>query len=150
MLKFLFKKSFKKSEEHDKSKPSIKNRMIETGTGINSLFKDLLQKSKDEIEIIKIKCQNLLQTNFELGLKHLSEGNLSDARLRFAIMIKFWPKFTESYYHKAYVELLQNKPQKAKQTLDKFFHLQTDNVDPKFFELRQQIEDINKVSPNDQ
>lgn len=146
MLKFLFKK---RALDKLKDGRSIKNRALETGSGMSNFFQNLIGKANDEFEIIKIKSQNLLQTNFELGLKHLSEGNLSDARLRFAIMICFWPKFYESYYQKAYIELLQDKPLKAIKTLEKFFGLKTDNIDPKFFELKLQIEDLIKKQTND-
>jgi len=147
MLKFLFKK---KALDELKEKRSIKNRALETGSGMSNFFQNLIAKAKEEFEIIKEKSKNLLQTNFELGLKHLSEGNLSDARLRFAIMIRFWPKFSESYYQKAYIELLQNQPLKALKTLEKFFRLKTDNIDPKFFELKLQIEDLIKNQTNEQ
>ncbi|MFZ9469544.1 MAG: hypothetical protein ACO26G_00620 [Rickettsiales bacterium] len=147
MLKFLLKK---RGLEEAKEKNSIKNRAIETGNGITQLFQNILVKIKEEFEIIKEKSKNLLQTNLELGLKHLSEGNLSDARFRFAIMIRFWPKFSESYYQKAYIELLQNQPLKALKTLEKFFRLKTDNIDPKFFELKLQIEDLIKNQTNEQ
>ena len=147
MLKFLLKK---RGLEEAKEKNSIKNRAIETGNGISQLFQNILVKIKEEFEIIKEKSKNLLQTNLELGLKHLSEGNLSDARFRFAIMIRFWPKFSESYYQKAYIELLQNQPLKALKTLEKFFRLKTDNIDPKFFELKLQIEDLIKNQTNEQ
>lgn len=147
MLKFLFKK---KAQDKLKDKRSIKNRALETGSEMSNFFQNLIEKAKEEFEIIKTKSQNLLQTNFELGLKHLSEGNLSDARLRFAIMIRFWPKFVESYYQKAYIELLENKPLKALKTLEKFFGLKTENIDPKFFELKLQIEDLIKNQKNEQ
>lgn len=147
MLKFLFKK---KSIDEAKERQSIKNRALKTGSGISQLFQNSIVKIKEEFEIIKEKSQNLLQTNLELGLKHLSEGNLADARLRFAIMILFWPKYSESYYHKAYIELLQNQPLKALKTLDKFFRLKIENIDPKFFELKLQIEDLIKKPANEQ
>lgn len=147
MLKFLFKK---KSIDEAKERRSIKNRALKTGSGISQLFQNSIVKIKEEFEIIKEKSQNLLQTNLELGLKHLSEGNLADARLRFAIMIRFWPKYGESYYHKAYIELLQNQPLKASKTLDKFFCLKIENIDPKFFELKLQIEDLIKKPANEQ
>lgn len=147
MLKFLFKK---KSIDEAKERNSIKNRALETGSGISQLFQNLIEKIKEEFEIIKEKSQNLLQTNLELGLKHLSEGNLADARLRFAIMIRFCAKFSESYYQKAYIELLQNNPLKSAKTLEKFFRLKTENIDPKFFELKLQIDDLIKSQENEQ
>ena len=147
MLKFLFKK---RGLEEVKEKNSIKNRAIETGNGISQLIQSIIEKIKEEFATIKAKSENLLQTNLELGLKHLSDGNLVDARLRFAIMIRFWPKFSESYYQKAYIELLQNQPLKALKTLDKFFRLKAENIDPKFFELKLQIDDLIKNQTNEQ
>lgn len=140
----MFKKIIKKSLGIKEKKPSkteifAENLQEESGKLIK-IIKNFFSHAVDEYHSIIKKCQNLRETNFQLGIKHLKSGNLSDARLRFAIIIKFWPKYHEAYYQKAYVEMLMQKFIDAQKTLSDLEISTSDILDPKFDALRQQIE----------
>lgn len=66
-----------------------------------------------EINLIRGKSKNLLQTNYDLGLKHLEKGNLSDAIFRFKFIKKFWPHHLDAYYQLAYCYFLKKNFQQT-------------------------------------
>ncbi len=72
---------------------------------------------KSEFFNIKQKLNNLLETNYTLGMKHLERGNLTDATFRFAFIKKFWPDYFDAYYQLAYCLTLNKKLFKARAVL---------------------------------
>ena len=113
--KFFFKKTKKnKTEIQNELAASVKRRSEELSSFINSKVKS----AQEEISTIRKKCSNLFETNYQLGLKHLENGNLSEAIFRFRFINKFWPNHLESYYQLAYCLILANKFDKAKKVLD--------------------------------
>lgn len=50
-----------------------------------------VRKMYDYVQEIALKCQNLIQTNYELGLYHWNHFNNSDALLRFRIVLLLSP-----------------------------------------------------------
>lgn len=66
-----------------------------------------------EINLIRGKSKNLLQTNYDLGLKHLEKGNLSDAIFRFKFIKKFWPHHLDAHYQLAYCYFLKKNFQQT-------------------------------------
>lgn len=94
---------------------------------------------KKEIEIIKEKSKNLLETNYSLGLKHLEKGNLADAIFRFKFIKKFWPDHYESHYQLAYCYFLQNRFVRSKKILEDLIIIDPNSKD-KALQLIEQIE----------
>lgn len=70
-----------------------------------------------EINSIKGKSKNLLETNYNLGLKHLEKGNLSDAIFRFKFIKKFWPHHLDAHYQLAYCYFLKKNFPQSQQLL---------------------------------
>ena len=100
---------------------------------------DRFEIVKKEIEIIKEKSKNLLETNYSLGLKHLEKGNLADATFRFKFIKKFWPHHYESHYQLAYCYFLQNRFARSKKILEDLIIIDPNSKD-KALQLIQQIE----------
>jgi tetratricopeptide (TPR) repeat protein len=78
------------------------------------LLKNKLTDGEKEFFSIKHKLKDLRQTNYDLGLRHIEKGNISDAIFRFRFIKKFWPDHFEAYYQLAYCLLLKNKFYDAK------------------------------------
>lgn len=82
--------------------PENKNKIDALSGFIDKVFKAAIA----EYKIIRQKMQNLSQTNYNLGMKHLNEGNLKEAIFRFKITKKFWPENYEAYYQLIYCMIL--------------------------------------------
>lgn len=100
-----------------------------------------IQETKEELFVMKQKLRNLLETNYQLGLTHIENGNLSDAIFRFKFIIKFWPEHLESYYQLAYCLVLKNKFYQAKKTLETLLAKKPD-YDQKASDLLKKIQDF--------
>lgn len=115
IVKTVFSKKSKKTEN------TSENFAVELKSKSQSLLNFTNQKieqAKDEFFTIKGKFNNLLETNYKLGLKHLENGNLSEAIFRFRFINKFWPNHLDSYYQLAYCLVLKNKFPEAKKVLE--------------------------------
>jgi tetratricopeptide (TPR) repeat protein len=73
---------------------------------------------KEEFFVVKDKLNNLLETNYQLGLKHLKNDHLNEAIFRFRFIKKFWPDHLDSYYQLAYCLVLKNEFNKSKKVLE--------------------------------
>jgi tetratricopeptide (TPR) repeat protein len=131
-LKKIIGKSDKK-ETADSKKPSA---LKEKSEKISNFIAEKFDQISEEFAVIKDKTKNLQETNYNLGMKHLQNDNLSEAIFRFRFTIKLWPNCFDAYYQLAYclvlndklfdakiilVELLAKKPDydsKAKELLD--------------------------------
>ncbi len=100
-----------------------------------------IQESKEELIVIKHKFNNLLETNYNLGLTHLENGYLGDAIFRFKFIIKFWPQHYDSYYQLAYCLILKNKFPQAKKILENLLDKKPD-YDQKAYDLLKRINDF--------
>lgn len=138
------------------SKPSQSDAEIiidEKIAGIRGFFKksgvflqSLIENTKNEcISIIK-KCKNLLETNYKLGMKHLENGNLSDAIFRFRFIKKVWPEFYEAHYRLAYCLVLKGKIFEAREVLAEL--LQKDPNNSNAIELFNQIKESDNQNDN--
>jgi len=74
------------------------------------------------------KTKNLPRVNYELGLKHLDNGNLWDAVFRFKILCKFWPDYENGREHFAYCLILQRRNEYAKRVLKSLIEDEKDNT----------------------
>lgn len=71
-----------------------------------------------ELKDIKRKLLNLKQSNLELGIEHIYNGNIKDAVFRFKFILKFLDKNSkEAHYWLAWCYFLDNKNNKAKMHL---------------------------------
>ena len=91
-----------------------------------------------KIQDVKTKVSNLLETNYNLGLKHLEKGNISDAIFRFRFIKKFWPEHFDAYYQLAYSLTLNKRPFEAKKILTELLVKKPD-YDPKAQDLLDKI-----------
>lgn len=96
---------------------------------------------KSELNQIVYKCHDLKQTNYDLAMRHIEKGNISEASFRFWIMTKFWPKYYEAYYELAYCHYLDDKNDKAKKVLKDLIAKNTD-INEKAVELLEIIEEL--------
>lgn len=113
------KKKTEESEKSDKSRSETKPTILDKSQDFINLVSDKFDKIRSEFYLIKEKCNNLLETNYKLGLKHLENGNLREATFRFRFIKKFWPQHLDSQYQLAYCLALSNKKREAKEILEK-------------------------------
>lgn len=130
LKKFFFKKSKDSEEKQNELANSLKQRSQE----FSNFLSNKVKLAQEEVSTIRKKCSNLLETNYQLGLKHLENGNLSEAIFRFRFINKFWPNHLDSYYQLAYCLILANKFDKAKKVLN---HLIT--KDPEYVKYAQDL-----------
>lgn len=65
------------------------------------------------------KLKNLSNTNYELGVFHINNGNMNDAKMRFLFAIKLNPDFALSYYNLGRCYLFDLSFDKAKEAFAK-------------------------------
>ena len=118
MIGLLIKKVFfKKAEKSEKEKKTLINSLGEKSKQISNAFEEKIEEVKDELLTMKEKLGNLLETNYNLGLFHLENGNLSDATFRFRFIKKFWPNHHDSFFQLAYCLVLGKKTSEARKIL---------------------------------
>ena len=110
------KKSTQKSQSNQDSHNPVSS-FVAGSKKISSLLQDYFSGLFSEIKMIKVKSKNLLQTNINLGLKHLNNDHIPDAIFRFRIIAFFWPNHIKTYYYLAHCYILQGKYEKAKKYL---------------------------------
>jgi len=118
----LFKKIFignrKKDIETNKiQEESIVQKIQNKAEMLAEFASNKFQETINEFGNIKEKMSNLLETNYNLGLKHLERGNISDAVFRFRFIKKFWPHCFDAHYQLAYSLFLNKRPFEAKKIL---------------------------------
>ena len=113
--KFLFKKSDNTPQE---SKDGIAVAIRQKSQELTDGILNKIDSVKEELTTMKEKYDNLLETNYNLGLKHIENGNLSEAIFRFRFIRKFWPEHYDSYYQLAYCLVLNRKSVDAKIVLE--------------------------------
>ncbi len=107
------KKSLPKIKE-EKPNVSLDQRV----NNLSKFFQNFFAYCIIEFRIIKEKLQNLSTTNYELGMKHLEEGNVDEAVFRFKITKKIWSEHYESYYQLIYCLILLEKFDEAQEIID--------------------------------
>ncbi len=145
MLKKLFNKIIgRKTEEKPESK--LIKKFNEQSSKVMDFVEKAVKQSREEYFSIKEKMKDLHSTNYELGLKHLENGRLKDASIRFFLMRKFWPDDPDAYFQHAYCLILRHKNDAAKKVLEELLR-KNPNYDPKANEL---LEHIKNSSPDAQ
>lgn len=103
-------------EAHQNDSPvqTIESRVDKFSNFIDHLFSFVVV----EYRIIKEKMQDLSKTNYDLGVKHLENGNLKEAIFRFKITKRFWPHNYDAYYELIYCLILENEFDEAQKVID--------------------------------
>ncbi len=110
------KKSISKSKSDFDSDNPLSS-FVAGSKKVTNLLQEYFSGLFSELKMIKVKSKNLLQTNINLGLKHLNNDHIPDAIFRFRIIAFFWPNHIKTYYYLAHCYILQQKYEKAKKYL---------------------------------
>jgi TolA-binding protein len=140
MLKFIFKKSAQDIKKENKML-KVANNIKENSEKLASFIDQRIGLAQQEFVTIKEKTKDLRSTNYDLGLKHLENGHLKEASMRFFLMTKFWPDFYDAYYQLAYCLVLRGKIIKAQNTLIELLEKKPD-FNPLANELLDYINDL--------
>ena len=120
MIRFLFSKITGKKDP--KAPESTGTKLAVTLRQNSEKFTGFLgekfELAQEEYSSIKEKCKDLRSTNYNLGMKHMENGNLPEAIFRFKIIKKFWPDNYDAYYQLAYCLTLQEKFLEARKVLE--------------------------------
>ncbi len=126
----LLKKFFRKKEEQNlEQKQRPENKFHKKIDSALKFGEAKLEEAKSEYSIIKDKLLNLLDTNYQLGLRHIERGNLSEAIFRFKFIKLFWPSCFDAYYQLAYALILAKRPYQAKKILNELVIRNPDYTD---------------------
>jgi len=134
----IFKKLIGKSDKKEGSTEKFVTNLQQKSEKFCGFLGEKFQLVLDEFHSIRAKCDNLRETNYQNGLRHLEKGNLSDAIFRFRFIKKFWPDLLDAHYQLAYCLLLSQRPFEAKKILTELLAKNPD-YDPKAKELLEQI-----------
>ncbi len=124
-----FKKLFRKSRPVEIKDPAVTENLTKKSEKFQKFLSESFSSIKNEILAAKEKMKDLHQANFDLGVRHLENGNLSEAIFRFRFIKKFWPDDYDAYYHLAYCLILKEKPKKARRVLEELLE-KDPNYDP--------------------
>ena len=137
---------FKKSKDSKKeSQKGLAITLREKSQQLSEGLSGTLDSVKTEFSTLKNKYNNLLETNYNLGLKHIKNGNLSDAIFRFRFIKKFWPNHYDSHYQLAYCLVLNKKSPEAKKILEELM-----TKDPQHSQGKDLLELLNSNLHSDQ
>ena len=100
---------------------------LETKTDkLVSFFSKISDLFLAEYDSIKEKSKDLSTTNYELGMKHLENGNIKEAIFRFKITKKFWPENYQAHYQLISCLLLNRNFEEAKKAIDELLEKKPD------------------------
>ena len=85
---------------------------------LSNFFGKIFKSITSEHKIIKEKMKDLYRSNYDLGIKHLKNGNVKEAIFRFRIIRKFWPNNYDAYYQLIYCLMLNNELEEAQKIID--------------------------------
>jgi tetratricopeptide (TPR) repeat protein len=141
---FFKEKTSPDSSRHSGQNQSPKEQFSNKINKISEFFTGKYNEAVNEAKTIKGKLGNLSEVNYKLGLKHLENGNLSDAIFRFRFINKMWPENQDAYYYLAYCLYLKKQNYKSRLKLEELLKINP-NYDSKAKEL---LEKINQdISP---
>ncbi len=86
---------------------------------ISHHFIDLYEDMKILFKESREKIKDLITTNFNLGIYHFKQGNITDAIFRFKLVIYFRPTELMAYYYLAKCMIIKNNSEKAIDILKK-------------------------------
>jgi tetratricopeptide (TPR) repeat protein len=136
-----FKKLLGKSKPDEIEDPAITENLAKKSEKFQQFLNESFSSIKNEILAAKEKMKDLHQANFDLGNRHLENGNLSEAIFRFRFIKKFWPDDYDAYYQLAYCLILKEKPKKARRVLEELLE-KNPNYDPVAQELLDRLNGV--------
>jgi len=140
ILKKLVGKSDKKPKEESKSEKLAEN-LRKKSEELTQFLGDKMESVLEEYFSIREKTKNLRQTTYDLGMKHLENGHVDEAIIRFKIIRKFWPDVVDAKYQLAYCLVLKEKFKEAKEVLDELLSKNPD-YDQKAHDLLDHINSL--------
>ncbi len=123
-FKKLFVKKKKKEDKEQKFVNSVKNSSSKIVNLLSLEFQDFCR----ELKIMKQKSKNLFETNMNLGLKKIENGDISEAIFRFKFTSIVWSDKPEPKYYLAYCYILKKKYSQAQKILRKNLENQPDHL----------------------
>jgi tetratricopeptide (TPR) repeat protein len=140
ILKKLVGKSDKKPKEASKVEKLAEN-LRKKSEELTEFLGDKMELVREEYFSIREKTKNLRQTNYNLGIKHLENGHVDEAIIRFKIIRRFWPDVIDAQYQIAYCLVLKEKFKEAKKVLDELLNKNPD-YDQKAHDLLDHINSL--------
>lgn len=140
MIGKIFKKLLGLSEKKNDGESSLADALRDKSKKFVGFIGQKVQNFNEEFFSFKNRIQNLRETNYKLGMKHLENGNITDAIFRFRFINKFWPDLIDAQYQLAYCLTLDNKPHEAKVILKQLLAHHPD-YDRKAADLLEHIEE---------
>jgi tetratricopeptide (TPR) repeat protein len=140
ILKKLVGKSDKKPKEASKGEKLAEN-LRKKSEELTEFLGDKMELVREEYFSIREKTKNLRQTNYNLGIKHLENGHVDEAIIRFKIIRRFWPDVIDAQYQIAYCLVLKEKFKEAKKVLDELLNKNSD-YDQKAHDLLDHINSL--------
>jgi len=140
ILKKLVGKSDKKPKEASKGEKLAEN-LRKKSEELTEFLGDKMELVREEYFSIREKTKNLRQTNYNLGIKHLENGHVDEAIIRFKIIRRFWPDVIDAQYQIAYCLVLKEKFKEAKKVLDELLNKNPD-YDQKAHDLLDHINSL--------
>ena len=105
---------------------------------IPTIIKNLYCEVIEEIKLSFIKLKDISTTNFDLGIHHMNCGNISDAKMRFILVIKLKPEIAMAHYHLGRCHMFNLAFDKAKAEFEI-----TLNLDPTITKAKYRLDLIN-------
>lgn len=121
------------SKEKNKDKESIILRARKGLSGFLRAFLQVLIDWKNEIPVIISKLKTPVNTQYRLGMLHISKGNLNDARFRFFLATLFDKSHYKAHYRLGWCNLQRGQIIKAKKSFQTALMLKKDLPEPKFW-----------------
>ncbi|MES2961473.1 MAG: tetratricopeptide repeat protein [Pseudomonadota bacterium] len=140
ILKKLLGKSDSKPKEEPKGEKLTEN-LRKKSEELTQFLGEKMESVREEYFSIREKTKNLRQTNYDLGMKHLENGHVDEAIIRFKIIRKFWPDVVDAQYQLAYCLVLKEKFKEAKKVLDELLNKNPD-YDQKAHDLLDRINSL--------
>lgn len=134
----IVKRIFGKSDEKESGAEKMATSLRAKSEKLTQFLGDKFQLVQEEIASLKEKSQNLRETNYNLGLKHLENGRLTDAIFRFRLIKKFWPDLFDAHYQLAYCLVLDDKLDEAKNVLEELLS-KNPSYDQKAYDLLESL-----------
>lgn len=95
-------------------------------------IKSLLNHLVNELFSALSKLKDLATTNYELGLYHMDNGNINDAKLRFMLVVRLKPELALAHYHLARCYLFNLNFNKARAEFEAALALNSNMVKARY------------------
>ena len=108
---------------------------------VSKHFKEKANLFFKECKTARFKLRDIPGTNYDLGLLHMKRGNISDAIMRFRMVIFLSPKKVDSYYNLGRCLIMSGDNDNAKTQFEKALY-----IDDKFAEAKYMLEKLQDPS----